>query len=154
MIAIRQATLLDLLPLARLGQMYSEEAQGHNNFKFDLELCLKNAALTIMDECGCFLVAFDKNVPVGFLWGSARSLPWSKELLAFDTILYVTPNKRKTSVGLKIMREWEKWASDKGAAEVQISIASGIHEDSTTSFYKKLGYHYIGQQYRKEIKYG
>lgn len=151
---IRQATLLDLLPLARLGQLYSEEAQGHHNFPFDLELCLKNAALTIMEDNGCFLVAFDGAVPVGFLWGSARSLPWSKELLAFDTILYVVPAKRKTSAGLRLMQYWEKWASEKGAVEVQISIASGIHEDSTTSFYKKLGYHYIGQQYRKEIKYG
>lgn len=151
---IRQATLLDLLILAPLAERYSLEAQGHQNFTFNLEEALKNAALTIVDESGCFLVAYDNLKPVGFLWGSARALPWSKEKLAFDTILYVVPEKRKSSVGYKLMKSWEEWARENNAVEVQISIASGIHEDSSVSFFKKMGYHYIGQQYRKEVNYG
>ncbi|AHN84654.1 putative acetyltransferase (endogenous virus) [Gutovirus Vc1] len=147
---VRQATLLDLLSLAPLGQLYAEEAQGHQNYPFDLEHCLSNAALTIVDEDGCFLVAFDGDDPVGFLWGSARVLPWSKAKLAFDTILYVKPEKRKSSVGYKLMRAWEEWAKEHNAVEVQISIASGIHEEQSISFFKKLGYSYIGQQLRKE----
>lgn len=147
---IRQATLLDLLSLAPLGQAYSDEAQGHQNYPFDLEHCLSNAALTIVDEDGCFLVAFDGTQPVGFLWGSARALPWSKEKLAFDTILYVIPEKRKSSVGYRLMMAWEEWARQSNAVEVQISIASGIHEEQSVAFFKKLGYSYIGQQLRKE----
>lgn len=148
---IRQATLLDLLLLAPLGELYAQEAKGHNNFKFDLDTCLHNACITILEEEGCFLIAFDaNNKPVGFLWGHARALPWSKEKLAFDTILYVIPEKRKTSTGYRLMLEWEKWAKEKNAVEVQISIASGIHESKSTDFFKKLGYSYIGKQYRKE----
>ena len=147
---IRQATLLDLLTIAPLAERYAREAQGHQNFPFNLEVAMQNAALTIVDDSGCFLVVYDNLKPVGFLWGSARSLPWSEGKLAFDTILYVVPEKRKTSVGFKLMRAWEKWAKEHNAVEVQISIASGIHEDSSVSFFKKLGYHYIGQQYRKE----
>ncbi|CAM0031027.1 acetyltransferase [Vibrio phage D530] len=148
---IRQATLLDLLPLAPLGQRYADEAHGHSHYPFDLEHCLKNAAVTIVDDDGCFLVAYDGEVPVGFIWGAARALPWSKARLAFDTILYVVPEKRKSSVGLKLMLAWEQWAKEKNAVQVQISIASGIHEEQSISFFKKLGYSYIGQQYRKEI---
>jgi len=121
---------------------------------FNLEVALTNAASTIVDDSGCFLVAYDNLKPVGFLWGCARALPWSKEKLAFDTILYVIPEKRKTSVGYKLMNSWEEWAREHNAVEVQISIASGIHEDSSVTFFKKMGYHYIGQQYRKEINYG
>lgn len=147
----RQATLLDLLVLAPLAQQYADEAQGHQNFPMDLEHCLRNAALTIVDEDGCFLVVFDGSKPVGFLWGAARALPWSKARVAFDTILYVVPEKRKTSVGYKLMKEWELFAKAHNAVEVQISIASGIHEEQSTTFFKKLGYNYIGQQYRKTV---
>lgn len=154
MISIRQATLLDLLNFAKLGQRYSEEAAKHENFPYDTELALENAAKTIMHEDGCFIVAYDDKEPVGFLWGCCSSLPWSKARLAFDTILYVLPEYRGSSVGYRLMMEWERWSIDKGAVEVQISIASGVHEDKTEDFYKKLGYHYVGSQYRKEIKDG
>lgn len=151
MIKCRQATLLDLLAFAQLGKDYSEEALKHENFPFDMEHTLNNAALTILNEDGCFLVSFDESKPVGFLWGHCHSLPWSKSRLAFDTILYVCPKYRGSSVGFRLMKEYEKWAKEKGATEVQISVASGIHEDKTINFYKDMGYHYVGSQFRKEI---
>lgn len=151
MIKVRQATLLDLLLLAPLAERYASEAQGHSNFPLDLEFCLQNAAATIMNDSGCLLVAFDGNTAVGLLWGHASPLPWSKAQLAFDSILYVVPEKRKSFVGYRLMQAWEQWAKSRGAVEAQISIASGIHEEATLSFYKRLGYKYIGQQLRKEI---
>lgn len=151
MITIRQATSLDLLMIAQLALLYSEEANGHDNFPFDLEHAMSNASVTIADSSGCFLLAFKDGELVGFLWGHARALPWSKAKLAFDTILYVRPEQRKTSIAFRLMVAWEEWARSSNCAEIQISIASGIHEDSSTSFFKKMGYHYIGQQYRKEL---
>lgn len=150
MITVRLATLLDLLTITPLALCYAEEAKGHDNFPFDIEIAMKNAALTIADKDGCFLVAHSDKEPVGFLWGHARNLPWSDARLAFDTILYVKPERRKSKIALELMRAWEEWAKVNNAKEVQISIASGIHEDSSVSFFKKLGYSYIGQQFRKE----
>lgn len=149
---VRQATLLDLLVITPLAELYVKEAKKHDQYLFDLEVSLHNAASTIMSDNGCFLIATDKGQVVGFLWGHAANLPWSRQIIAFDTILYVKPEKRKnSSAGFKLMRAWESWAKERGAEEVQISIASGIHENDTTKFYEKMGYHYIGQQYRKEL---
>ena len=148
---VRQATLLDLLLITPLAELYVEEAEMHDQYTFDLQTSLRNAASTIMSDDGCFLIAVDRGRVVGFLWGHAANLPWSRKILAFDTILYVSPDKRrKSSAGYKLMKAWELWAKERGAEEVQISIASGIHEDETIRFYKKLGYSYIGQQFRKE----
>jgi len=148
---VRQATLLDLLLITPLAELYVKEAKQHDQYTFDLQTSLHNASSTIMSEDGCFLVAIDKGLVVGFLWGHAANLPWSRKILAFDTILYVRPDKRKySSAGYKLMKHWEQWAKERGAEEVQISIASGIHEEDTLKFYKKLGYHYIGTQLRKE----
>lgn len=154
MITIRQATLLDLLNFAPLGIRYSEEAGKHNNFPFNLDRTLHCAGQTIVSDEGCFLLAYDEGKPVGFLWGGCHSLPWSKAKLAVDTILYVVPESRSTSVGYRLMKEWEEWATNQGAVEVQISIASGIHEEKSITFFNKLGYSHTGTQYRKEIKHG
>lgn len=154
MIKTRQATLLDLLVLAPLAHRYANEAGKHSNFPVDLEHTLQNAAKTIQREDGCFLVAFDGNEPVGFIWGFCTALPWSKAKLAYDTILYVVPEKRKTRVGFKLMQGWYGWAKEQGAVEVQISIASGIHEEETENFFKKLGYSPVGSQFRMEVQHG
>lgn len=150
MITIRQATLLDILSLVKLAESYKDEAHGHDDFPFDVEHSMRNVAHTIMSEDGCLLMALCDNEPVGILWGIVHSMPWSEARLAFDTILYVSPAKRNTSIAFRLMRAWEAWAKDRGAKQVQISIASGIHEERSISFYKKLGYNYIGQQFRKE----
>ncbi|QHB42712.1 hypothetical protein [Vibrio phage VP-HS15] len=152
MIKVRQATLLDLLAFAPLAHQYAEEAAKHNNFPVDIEHTMQNAAITVQNEDGCLLLAYDDNEPVGLLWGWCHALPWSKARLAFDTILYVVPEKRKTSVGYKLMKAWEAWADARGAVEVQISIASGIHEEETEGFFKKLGYSYVGCQFRKQVR--
>lgn len=152
MIKIRQATLLDLLTFAPLAHRYADEASKHDNFPVDIEHTMQNAAITVQREDGCLLLAFDNDEPVGLMWGWCHPLPWSKSKLAFDTILYVVPEKRKTSVGYKLMKAWESWSESKGAVEVQISIASGIHEEESCKFYEKLGYSYVGCQFRKQTK--
>lgn len=147
---VRQATMLDLLHIAQLAIAYSEEAQGHDNFDFDLTYALENAAQTLLSDDACFILVHKGNELVGFIWGYAKSLPWSRKKLALDVILYVKPEARCTKAAYLLMKEWEAWAKRKGSAEVQISIASGIHEERSISFFKKLGYSYIGQQFRKE----
>lgn len=149
---VRQATLLDLLIITPLAELYVKEAKGHDRYTFDLETSLSNASSTIMSDDGCFLIAIDKDELVGFLWGHAANLPWSRKRISFDTILYVRPDKRKvSSAAYKLMKGWEDWSKERDVEEVQISIASGIHEEDTTAFYEKLGYHYIGKQFRKEV---
>lgn len=147
---VRQATMLDLINLAPLGIEYAQEAKGHGSFEFDLETALRNAGTTLLGDTGCIQLVHSGSSLAGFLWGHASSLPWSKSILAYDTILYVKPEHRGSKAAYLLMKAWEEWAKSKGAAEVQISIASGIHEEKSISFFKKLGYSYIGQQFRKE----
>lgn len=148
---VRQATILDLLLLAPLAHRYAEEAEKHDNFPVDAEHMIANAASATLMEESCLLICFRGKEPIGLLWGCCSSLPWSKAKLAYDTILYVIPEARQvTKAGYLLLKEWDKWASSSGAVEVQISIASGIHEEETITFYKKMGYSLIGSQYRKE----
>ena len=148
---VRQATVLDLLLMAPLAVRYAEEAEKHDNFPIDMQHLMENAATATLSNDSCILVCFKGKEPIGLLWGYCSSIPWSKTKLACDTILYVIPEMRKTSkAGYLLIKEWDKWAKAAGAKEVQISIASGIHEEETTLFYERLGYSLIGSQFRKE----
>jgi len=104
-----------------------------------------------MREDSVILLAFSDSIPAGFLWGGCYEIPWSDKKLAMDTLLYVKPEFRGTKAGWLLMLAWERWAKEQGAVEVQISIASGIHEERTGSFYERLGYTKTGTQYRKEV---
>lgn len=148
---VRECTVLDLLALSDLAMKYSYEAQKHDNFPVDFEYMVSTAAKATLSDNSVILACFRGNDIIGMLWGYIGRLPWSKNTLAFDAILYVTPEYRGTKAGYLLMKGWEGWAKDKGAVAVQISVASGIHEEQTGEFYEKLGFSPIGRQYRKEL---
>uniref|UniRef100_A0AAU6W040 Aminoglycoside acetyltransferase n=1 Tax=Pseudomonas phage Ulina01 TaxID=3138549 RepID=A0AAU6W040_9CAUD len=150
MIRTRQATLLDMLLIAPLADRYSKEANT-KGFPVELDYSLQQAAATIMMDDGCFLIVFDDNEAVGFLWGFCCALPWNPAKLAMDTLLYVEPHYRGSRAGYKLVKAWEEWARERGATSVQLSVASGIHEDKTAEFYQRMGYNHIGTEYRKEL---
>lgn len=150
MIHTRQATLLDMLLIAPLSVRYAEEADTKSN-PVQQDYALQSAAQTIMMEDGCLLLVFDDNKLVGFLWGFCCPLPWNPAKMAMDTILYVEPEYRGSRAAYKLVQGWEAWAKEKGATHVQLSVASGIHEEQTAEFYQRLGYSHVGTEYRKEV---
>lgn len=150
MYKVREATVLDTLSLAKLGIRYSKEARNHDHYPVDVEEMINNGVASTLNENSCILVCFRDDQPIGLLWGHCHKLPWSKNKLAMDTILYVVPEYRKTKAGYLLMKEWEVWGKSKGAKEVQISIASGIHEEESIQFFIRMGYSLVGSQYRKE----
>ncbi|QBJ01044.1 hypothetical protein [Aeromonas phage MJG] len=147
---VRQATMLDILTLAQLAADYSEEAKKHSNFPFDAEYAMNSMARSLMTD-GAAFICFRDNEPVGFLWGFLSTLPWSRAKIAFDVILYVKPECRGGRSALKLFSAYEEWAKKNGAVEIQISVASGIHEEATGRLYERLGYNHLGTQYRKEL---
>ncbi|AWD90613.1 aminoglycoside acetyltransferase [Pseudomonas phage Njord] len=150
MMKVRQATLLDMLIIAPLAANYAAEVKTHSEYPVILDYSLEQAAKTILMG-GCFLIVFDNHKPVGFLWGFCCAMPWNPAKLAMDTLLYVEPDYRGSRAGYKLVMAWEAWAREQGATSVQLSVASGIHEERTASFYQRMGYTHIGTEYRKEL---
>ncbi|ARB11249.1 hypothetical protein [Marinomonas phage CPP1m] len=147
---VRPATVMDILSLVSLADKYSSEVKNHDLFPVDFERLILQASASTLCDTSVILTCFKGKEPIGLLWGHMSKLPWSETPLAFDSILYVLPENRGSRAGLLLMEAWEDWAKEKGAAAVQISIASGIKEEATKRFFGKLGYSYIGSQYRKE----
>lgn len=149
--SIREATALDLLLLAELGEDYESEVQNHTPYPIDIEKAMQSAFASIISPDSVIYLAFDGNKPVGFFWGSMANFVWSGQKIATDHLLYVSPNYRGGNHGYRLLKAYEKWATEKGAKAINISVASGITTERTGRFYEAMGYSPIAKQYRKEI---
>jgi len=148
---IRKMCELDIPQIALMGLAYSKETDTHDSFDYDLDTVMLQLSLAVVDPNAQILVAIKDNTVIGFIWGVITHLPWSTEVIALDNILYIVPCCRGEIHGIRLIRAYESWAESKNATQVSISIASGITEDRTCNIYKRLGYSYIGSQYRKDI---
>lgn len=148
---IRTATELDGLEALRLGHKYVEESDPLQSESFCAETAIHNFLLSMSDPRHLVLIAYDEQgIAVGLLWAVCAPVnPWSAALIALPFILYVDPDYRKGSYGLKLIRQYEEWAESMGADEIQLSVASGIHPEKTGRLYQKLGYTCYGQAYKR-----
>ncbi len=148
-VKIRQATLMDVMPMAQLAEVYSEEAPQMKLHKLDIQTLMTSYFNTILSPGGYLAVMeVDSNI-VGGLWGMLSNMPWSTVKVAQDIILFVKKEYRGN--GGLLVDDWVKWALDNGAQEVILSTASGIKPESFGRLMQRKGFILQGQTYSKEI---
>jgi GNAT superfamily N-acetyltransferase len=89
---------------------------------------------------GAFVVEED-GVLTGMIGGVPVEDFFGTDKYASDLVIYVLPEKRGSSVLLRLVRVFEKWCFvDQGVAEVILGISTGIHAEATVRVYERLGY--------------
>jgi len=150
---IRNATPLDALRVLSLAEAYVNEAGEYAGLSYDSELAIGNMLSAIQDDRHLFILSVNtKGEVIGMLWAvCVAALPWSPSKVAMDQIVYLLPEYRGTRYGLELLLSYDRWAEENDAAEIRLSIASGLHENKTGKLYEKLGYSYLGSQYRRKL---
>ena len=87
----------------------------------------------------------------GVLLGSIGEHYFGRDLIASDTLWYVSPQSRGSRVGLQLLRAFEKWAKDRNAAEVCMGVSSGLSAEKTGGMLQKLGYDVVGGNYKLRV---
>ena len=149
MYSVREATPLDILLLGSVYEAYEEELEGYGGLIPDRDFALGNLARTISDDAGILLLAFDGTKVVGFMWGSLAQMPWSPTLLAQDYLYYVHPDYRGKLIGKKLINSYVLLAQQKGAEYINLSIGSGINEQSTSKLIEHCGFSRLGTAFRR-----
>ncbi|QGH45095.1 hypothetical protein [Ralstonia phage Reminis] len=147
---VRDATILDLLPLARLAESYLSEVRTMDNHPLCVKTYMEGLAASILSDDGYVSVLEVDRKVVGGFWGIITNQPWSATKFAQDIIIYVEKPYRDGN-GLKLIRQWMKWAKDKGAKEVYLSTASGIDTERFIRLTKLLGFEPVGHGFKKEV---
>lgn len=149
---IREAVELDAIVALKMARDYVQETQEYVGIDYDPEYAVGMMMKAVQDPRQLFLISSSGPEVTGMLWGvCAPLLPWSPECIALDQIVYVRPEFRGTRHGLGLISAFDEWAVSKGAIEVRLSVASGIHEEKTGRLYRKLGYDHLGSQYRRKV---
>ena len=91
------------------------------------------------------------NKLTGVLLGSIGEHYFGTDLIASDTLWYVSPQSRGSRVGLQLLRAFEKWAKDRSAAEVCMGVSSGLSAEKTGGMLQKLGYDVVGGNYKLRV---
>lgn len=149
-IEIRDATEKDIGPILIWGETMWNESQF---VKYDYDY--GHVALTvkdlIKDEDGICFVAVSNGVPVGGFLGKIGHHFFGKCRYAFDLALYVAPEFRKGSLGVRLLKEYIAQAKELGADEITIGNSTGIDEGRVGRLYEALGFTKYGYNYRASV---
>jgi hypothetical protein len=90
-------------------------------------------------------------VPNSIFLGSIGEHYFGTDLIAADTVWYVSAQSRGSRVGLQLLRAFEKWAKERKAAEIYVGVSSGLSADKTGAMLQKLGYNVVGGNYKQRV---
>ena len=137
---IRQATLDDIPAIISLGfDMRNESryrALGYNYAK-----TAETLAIFIKKDFG-FVVVDDQLR--GFMIAICQPAWFSDDLVASEYCLYVAPEHRGGSLGVRLIKSYKEWAQGMGAKLVDAGISTTIHPDRTKKIYEAAGFQAIG----------
>lgn len=143
---IRKATVADVEALVALGKMGHEESPRYAHMSFDVERAVDFTEHVLENPWTLVLVAEnDEHEVVGMLAGVVAPYFFAKALYASDVVFYVHPDYRGKTLGVQLLKEWDRVMSEDGRiVESTLGISSEISSDRTRALYEKLGYRAAG----------
>jgi len=133
-------TVQDIPVLIVLGaEMHKESRYAELDFDPEKLRRLGTNMLDQPDEWLC-LVAERNSEVIGFCVGYVAPHFFGNELTSGDLAIYVTPEHRKGMVGVRLIKSYDAWCSDKGVSEPLLGVSAGITPDRIGRLYERLGY--------------
>lgn len=117
--SIRKATVDDTIPVLELLREAHEAALA-KFFEFDSAMAERQWMTHLASTESICLVHDVGGEPRGVFVGAATNYPSGPVRLAIEVVFWVSPQYRG-SAWLRIMREFESWAKDKGCAFTSVS---------------------------------
>ena len=149
---IRDFVSGDMPQIIKLGrQMHAESSYNGLDFDDDTVMELAEQWLSNSDVYFCRVAENNEKEIFGMYVGLISSYYFGKDLVANDLLLFVVPDKRGSIAAVKLIKEFEQWAKDKGAAEVRPALSTGVKVKETKQLYEALGYEAVGFTFNKRL---
>lgn len=143
---IRNAKKEDIFELTKMAMAMHKESD-FNDVPFNFRFTYDFLSFTLEDEDCCVFVLEKEGQIVGAFLGGVTPFFFSSKLKAYDTALFVLPEHRGGSAALKLLRQFETWAIEKGALKIYVSVST--NNSKADVFYDKMGYKRLGGVFRK-----
>lgn len=140
MAKVRRAVGADFPTLIAMGQELCAESPRFSRLTYSPDRCLELLAGLSVSPQGLVLVAEQEGAIVGMLLGFVSKHFFAEELTASELVVYVTPEARGGNAVVKLLRHFEVWATEQGAADIVLGVSTEVHADRTAQLYQRLGY--------------
>ncbi|MHA3051835.1 N-acetyltransferase family protein [Acinetobacter sp. ANC 4640] len=148
---LRVATVQDIPTLVEFGEAFVSESPNyqdrpyeHAKVKEHFQLLIKSGALFVVEEnaviCGGFA-------------GGINSDWFNGQKIAFDYVMYVKPEYRKTRAAYLLINAFVNWANLMGADRIQCGTTTGIESKGCIRLYKHFGFNEFGTVLDLELKH-
>ena len=72
----------------------------------------------------------------------------SRPHIAVDLCLYVLPERRGSTLAVRLWKSCRDWAAAKGAVDLTHAVSTGINIDATHRFFTGMGMTHVGGIYK------
>lgn len=83
----------------------------------------------------------------GLVFGLVQDFFWSSRRQAVALVYALTPAPRGGSGALKLMTAFRRWAENRGAHELAVSVTSGDRPKETGDMLARMGFRWVGGNY-------
>ena len=148
---LRPATLIDVPELVKLGHTFIQEAPNYQNRPYIAENAAKHFTNLIKGGGVVFLVEHENEIIGGFV-GRIGGDWFNNIKIAFDDVLYVKPEFRKSRAAYMLIQAFIRWAQLMGASRIQCGTTTGVESDACIRLYKHFGFTEYGTVLDLELK--
>ena len=141
-----------LLPLVVQMREMADCIQSRIPFNDDAARRYVNYAITNPETFGGFIAVDENDEAFGFIGGWINPV-WSNPdyKIIHDWGFFLTPEKRGSIAGARLLKAYEKWAKEVNADLVQIEVNADIDNEAAIKFLSGMGYSSEGLTMFKEI---
>lgn len=148
---IRPATLSDLPALMDLAHLMHAESRFSEFPLSEHRTAQTFARLMAADDGAVLVLEGDDGQIVGGVMGAVTD-HWSLGIrVAGELAVFLTPEARRGTAAVRIVRAFEAWATERGASSIDMGITTGVHTERTGQLYERMGFAFKGMTYTKGI---
>lgn len=140
MTEIRAATIADTEDLLELARAMHAESPRFQRHEFSEAKAVAMIEHLVEQSTGALFVATVGDHCVGMIAGLMGELFFSRAKYATDLVVFVTSEHRGSSMVVRLVKAFERWAIDAGASEILLGVSTGVATDRTVALYERLGY--------------
>ena len=150
MYTIRQAHINDVPVLAMMGEKFYQYSAFKNYVPYDVESAASKLAQTLLHGF-LYVAEHDEDGIVAGLAGDMSTLWFNAGLpVASELAWWVEEKHRKSPVGIRLYKAFEKWAFDRGVMTIIMSDLVIENQTPADKLFKKMGYSVVERAHIKK----
>ncbi len=132
------------------GKSFFDE--GNMPGGFDPDHFAKAWGSIIQTGRGSIIGSFEGETIAGALGAILCPNLFNRRQFAVESFWYVLPEFRNSLHGIRLLREYERWARDKGLDDAFMIHLENLQPERLKGIYERFGYSLIETNYHKRLK--